>query len=223
MVFQRHTHISRFPRAENNARLVELVTYWDQKKMAVMRAGVMIANTGADKKEWRYLFNTPGFAIPSFLSAEKMQLTNLQVVRTVPHNGELYDLLAEKDQGQKTIYYLDKDYEKIRHLAEQRHIRPFSQGGGDENTSPYILIANALVSTNCGQKYADPCCQGFYCLGAGIFCSNSDGLCHNSPSGGTGGGTGPGPGSGGGPGNNQLLAGQVLAICRQINVVGLRL
>ena len=187
---------------KNNARLVEIVSYFDQNKLEVMRAGVMIANTGADKKEWRYLFNQPGFAIPPFLSFAKMRLVNLQVNQTV--DGVLYDLLAEKDEGQKTYYYLDKTYVQMKHLAQQRHARLFSQSSLNQSTTSFIMIANGLPSANCGRKLGDPCCQGFYCT-VGLMCEQANGFCANIPTGGTGTGpgTGPGTGTGSGSGNNQ--------------------
>jgi hypothetical protein len=190
---------------KNNARIVELVTYWDQNKREVRRAGVMIANTGADKTDWRYLFNMPAFAIPPFLSSQKMRLLNLQIVPTVPDEGVLYDLLAEKDQGQQSSYFLNKDYEQIRQLAQQRHTRPFSQGSQNEQTSPFIMTANAATPGHCGQNFEDPCCQGFYCTNVNLICDDFNGVCHNRPTGGTGTGTGTGtgPGTGTGSGNNQ--------------------
>jgi len=84
---------------KNNARLVEIATYWDNQKQEYMRAGVMIANTGADKKEWLYIFNMAAFAIPPLLDVEHMRLVNLQSAAT--YQEVLYDFVAEKDRGKR--------------------------------------------------------------------------------------------------------------------------
>ncbi|MBZ8182705.1 serine hydrolase [Oscillatoria salina] len=137
---------------DNNARLVDLETYVVGNKQ--LFSGVMIRNTGADRKAWWVYSNKS----PAFISS-KLQENNARLIDIEKRGNNTFTVIMERSEGQGWWWYYGKSAAQVNELWRQNgarifDIEPYTVNGQKRFAVLMLNNSNALT-TRIGEMLRD--------------------------------------------------------------------
>ncbi|NET91451.1 MAG: serine hydrolase, partial [Kamptonema sp. SIO1D9] len=160
---------------DNNARLVDLETYVVGNKQ--LFSGVMIRNTGADRKAWWVYSNKS----PAFISS-KLQENNARLIDIEKRGNNTFTVIMERSEGQGWWWYYGKSAAQVNELWRQNgarifDIEPYTVNG--QKRFAVLMLSNITPSdipiTGSGDRQLQPILQALTdfmhhrCVGAAIL------------------------------------------------------